>query len=35
MKKCYVDPRKKGASYVQEEEGRITGLVTCFVGNAF
>jgi len=36
MKKCYIETRrKKGASYVQEEEGRLTGLVAFFVGTAF
>jgi hypothetical protein len=35
MKKYYTVSRKRGISYIQQAEGRITGLVTCCVETAF
>jgi hypothetical protein len=32
--KCYLESRRKGTSYVQDE-GRINGLVTSGLGTAF
>jgi hypothetical protein len=35
MKKYYKKLTRKGTSYKQKEEGRITELVTCRIGYAF
>jgi hypothetical protein len=34
MKKCCTEPRRRGMSYVQYIQGRLTGLVISFVRNA-
>jgi hypothetical protein len=35
MKKYYIESRRRGISYIQLKEGRLTGLVTSCVGTAF
>jgi hypothetical protein len=35
MKRCYTESRKKGTSYTQQQERRLTVLVTPRVGTAF
>jgi hypothetical protein len=35
MKTSYADARRKGTTYIQKKEGRLTGLVTSCVGTAF
>jgi hypothetical protein len=35
IKKYYKESRKKGTYYVQQNEGRFTGLVTCCEGTGF
>jgi hypothetical protein len=32
--KYYMESRRRGTYYVEEKEGRLTGLVTSFVGTA-
>jgi hypothetical protein len=34
-KKYYKESKKKGKYYVQQNEGKLTGLVTCCVGTGF
>jgi len=29
MKKYYIESRKKGTSYIKNNEGKLIGLVTC------
>jgi hypothetical protein len=35
MKRHYIQPRKKGACYIQQNKGRITGLVTFLLETVF
>jgi hypothetical protein len=35
VEKYYIQSRRRGISYVQYKEGRLTGLVTSCVGTAF
>jgi len=35
MKKCCIESSRRGVSYVQRKEGRLTGLVTSGVWTAF
>jgi hypothetical protein len=34
MKKYYIESRQRGIWYIQENEGRLTGLVTSCIGTA-
>jgi hypothetical protein len=35
LKRYYIEPRRRGISCIQLKEGRLTGLVTYWVGTAF
>jgi hypothetical protein len=35
MKKYNTQSRRRGISYIPQKEGRLAGLVTSCVGNAF
>jgi hypothetical protein len=35
MNKYFTETKRRGISYIQYNEGRLTGLVTSFVGTAF
>jgi hypothetical protein len=35
MKKYYIESGRRGISYIQKKEGRLTGLLTSYVGTAF
>ena len=35
MKKCYLESRSRGISYMKYVNGRLTGLVTSYVETAF
>jgi hypothetical protein len=35
MKEYYMEPRRKGISYIRYKERRLTGLVTGCIGTAF
>jgi len=35
LKGYHIEPRKKGTSYAEQNEGSLTGLVTSYAGTAF